>query len=144
MVVERVFATVVAECDGEQPWLSRVRKGLSTLIEIFAREPELARTAVVEVAVAGAEARQRHWDAVTRFTGYLEDGRAELDPGGELPQHISVMATGAVSGLIFDELVAGRAAQLPSLMPDLLFAMLVPFIGPAAATEEMRRAVQAT
>ena len=53
------------------------------------------------------------------------------------------MATGAVSGLIFDELVAGRAAQLPSLMPDLVFAMLVPFIGPAAATEEMRRAVQA-
>lgn len=144
MVVERVFATLVAECDGEQPWLSRVRKGLATLIEIFAREPELARTAVVEVAVAGAEARRRHWDAVTRFTGYLEDGRGELDLGGELPKHIAVMATGAVSGLIFDELVAGRTAQLPSLMPDLLFAMLVPFIGPAAATEEMRRAVQAT
>lgn len=144
MLVERVFATVVAECDGEQPWLSRVRKGLATLVGIFAREPELARTAVVEVAVAGAEARQRHWDAVTRFTGYLEDGREELDPSGKLPKHISVMATGAVSGLIFDELVAGRAAQLPALMPDLVFAMLVPFIGPAAATEEMRRAVQAT
>ena len=81
---------------------------------------------------------------VARFTAYLEDGRAEVDPGGNLPTHISVMATGAVSGLIFDELVAGRTAQLPSLMPDLLFAMLVPFIGPAAATEEMRRAVQAT
>jgi AcrR family transcriptional regulator len=144
MLVERVFATIVAECDGEQPWLSRVRKGLATLIGIFVREPELARTAIVEVAVAGAEARQRHWDAVARFTGYLEDGREELDPGGELPKHISVMATGAVSGLIFDELVAGRTANLPSMMPDLLFAMLVPFIGPAAATEEMRRAVQAT
>src|SRR6478752_6728135 len=98
MVVERVFAALVAECDGEQPWLARVRKGLATLIEIFAREPELARTAVVEVAVAGAEARQRHWDAVARFTGYLEDGREELELGGELPKHISVMATGAVSG----------------------------------------------
>ena len=54
------------------------------------------------------------------------------------------MATGAVSGLIFDELVAGRTAQLPALLPDLLFAMLVPFIGLTAATEEMRRAVQAT
>lgn len=85
MLVERVFDTIVAECDGEQPWLSRVRKGLATLIGIFAREPELARTAVVEVAVAGAEARQRHWDAVARFTGYLEDGEG-LDPGGELPQ----------------------------------------------------------
>jgi len=54
-----------------------------------------------------------------------------------------VMAVGAVSGLIFDELVAGRAEQLPELMPDLLFAMLVPYLGPAAAADEMRRAAQA-
>ena len=64
----------------------------------------------------------------------------EVDRGGNLPDAQAVMATGAVSGLIFDELVAGRTAQLPSLLPDLLFAMLVPYIGPGAATEEMRRA----
>jgi AcrR family transcriptional regulator len=138
-MVERVFATVVAECEGEQPWLPRVRKGLTTLVEIFSREPELARTALVEVAAAGAEARQRHWDAVSRLTAYLDTGRG-LDGGEELPEHISTMAVGAVSGLIFDELVAGRTEQLPELMPDLLFAMLVPYIGPTAAAEEMRRA----
>jgi AcrR family transcriptional regulator len=137
-MVERVFATVAAECEGEQPWLPRVRKGLSTLVEIFSRDPELARTALVEVAAAGAEARQRHWDAVSRLTAYLDTGRG-LD-GAELPEHTSTMAVGAVSGLIFDELVAGRTAQLPALMPDLLFAMLVPYIGPTAAAEEMRRA----
>ena len=104
-------------------------QGLATLVEIFSREPELARTALVEVAAAGAEARQRHWDAVSRLTAYLDDGR-RLDGGEELPEHISTMAVGAVSGLIFDELVAGRTEQLPELMPDLLFAMLVPYIGP--------------
>lgn len=138
-MVDRVFAEVTAECDGQQPWLARVRKGLATLVEIFALEPELARTAVVEVAAAGAEARQRHWDAVARFTRYLDAGR-KLSGGPDLPEHISTMAVGAVSGLIFDELVAGRTAQLPDLMPDLLFAMLVPYIGPTAAAEEMRRA----
>lgn len=138
-MVERVFATVVSECEGERPWLPRVRKGLATLVEIFSREPELARTALVEVAAAGAEARQRHWEAVSRLTAYLDSGR-RIDGGEELPEHISTMAVGAVSGLIFDELVAGRTAQLPDLMPDLLFAMLVPYIGPTAAAEEMRRA----
>lgn len=138
-LVERVFATIVAECDGEQPWLSRVRRGLATLVEIFALDPEVARTAIIEVAAAGPEARQRHSDALERFVRYLDDGR-ELYPDAELPEHISVMAAGAVSGLIFDELIAGRGAELPSLLPDLLFAMLVPFIGPAAATQEMRRA----
>jgi AcrR family transcriptional regulator len=140
MLVEQVFATVTSRCDGEEAWLQRVRKGLETIVELFALEPELARTAVVEVAAAGADARQRHWNAVVRFTEYLEEGR-ELARGRELPENISLLSAGAVSGLIFDELLAGRAAQLPAMLPDLLFAMLVPYIGPRAAADEMRRGV---
>jgi len=142
MLVEQVFAEVVANCDGEQSWLERVERGLATIVELFAVDPQLARTAVVEVAAAGADARQRHWNAVARFTAYLEDGR-ELANGRELPENISLMSAGAVSGLIFDELLAGRAAQLPALLPDLLFAMLVPYIGPRAAADEMRRVAAA-
>jgi len=142
MLVERVFAEVVGRCDGELTWLDRVQKGLEAIVEMFALDPELARTAVVEVAAAGAEARQRHWDAVARFTEYLEEGR-QLSDDRELPENISLMSAGAVSGLIFDELLAGRAAQLPGMLPDLLFAMLVPYIGPRAAAEQMRRAAEA-
>ena len=139
MVVERVVGEVVASCDGEQDWLERVRIGLTTIVDLFALDPELARTAVVEVAAAGADARQRHWDAITRFTEFLEDGK-EIAGDRELPDNIALMAAGAVSGLIFDELLTGRAERLPELLPDLLFALLVPYIGPGAATEEMRRA----
>jgi AcrR family transcriptional regulator len=139
MLTERVLDEVVANCDGEQTWLERVRVGLTTLVEMFALDPQLARTAIVEVAAAGADARQRHWNAVTRFTEFLEDGE-ELTEGRDLPDNIALMAAGAVSGLIFDELLTGRAERLPQLLPDLLFALLVPYIGPGAATEEMRRA----
>jgi AcrR family transcriptional regulator len=139
LVVDRVLGEVVAKCDAGQPWLERMRVGLATVVEMFALDPELARTAIVEVAAAGAEARQRHWDAVSRLTVYLAEGE-ELAGGRELPPNIGLMAAGAVSGLIFDELLTGRAERLPELLPDLLFAMLVPYIGPGAATEEMRRA----
>jgi AcrR family transcriptional regulator len=139
MVTERVVAEVVASCDGEQDWLERVRTGLTTIVELFALDPELARTAIVEVAAAGADARRRHWNAINRFTEFLEDGK-EMAGGRELPENIALMAAGAVSGLIFDELLTGRAERLPQLLPDLLFALLVPYIGPGAATEEMRRA----
>ncbi len=142
VLVEQVYAEVVANCNGAESWLQRVENGLATIVELFALEPELARTAIVEVAAAGAEARQMHWDAVARFTKYLEGGR-ELSDGRELPENISLMSAGAVSGLIFDELLAGRAAQLPAMLPDLLFAMLVPYIGPGAAAEEMRRVAAA-
>jgi AcrR family transcriptional regulator len=139
LAVERVLDEVIANCDGEQSWLERVRTGLTTIVELFALDPELARTAIVEVSAAGADARQRHWNAINRFTEFLEDGE-ELAGGRELPENISLMAAGAVSGLIFDELLTGRAERLPELLPDLLFAMLVPYIGPGAATAEMRRA----
>jgi AcrR family transcriptional regulator len=139
MAVERILDEVMARCDGDLPWLERVRAGLATIVELFALDPELARTAIVEVAGAGADARQRHWNAVTKFTEFLVDGE-ELAGGRELPENIALMAAGAVSGLIFDELLTGRAERLPQLLPDLLFALLVPYIGPGAATEEMRRA----
>jgi AcrR family transcriptional regulator len=142
MLVEQIFGEVVSGCDGKQPWLSRMTNGLTTIVDRFAVDPALARTAVVEVAAAGADARQLHWNAIARFTEYLDAGR-ELAGGKELPENISLMSAGAVSGLIFDELLAGRAAQLPARLPDLLFAMLVPYVGPQAAAAEMRRVASA-
>jgi AcrR family transcriptional regulator len=142
LLVERIFAAAVAGCDGTQPWLERVQGGLARIVELFTLDPPLARTAIVEAAGAGAEARRRYRDALGRFSELLEDGR-ELAPGRELPENITLMATGAVSGLIFEELLIGRAERLPELLPDLVFALLVPFIGPGAAGEEMRRAAAA-
>ena len=139
LLTEQVLERVIANCDGEQAWVERVRIGLATIVEMFALDPALARTAIVEVAAAGADARRRHWNAIVRFTEFLEEGE-ELAGGRELPENISLMAAGAVSGLIFDELLTGRAERLPQLLPDLLFALLVPYLGPGAATEEMRKA----
>lgn len=142
MLVEQVFAEVVANCDGGAPWMARMTDGLTKIVDLFAAEPTMARTAVVEVAAAGADARRLHWEAIGRFTEYLDAGR-ELAGGKPLPENISLMSAGAVSGLIFDELLAGRAVQLPERLPDLLFAMLVPYVGPQAAAAEMRRVAAA-
>lgn len=142
MLVERLFADVADGCDDTAPWTSRVTAGLRTIVDRFAADPALARTAVVEVAAAGADARRLHLDAIDRFARYLDPGR-ELAGGKELPENISRMSAGAVSGLIFDELLAGRAGRLPERLPDLLFAMLVPYVGPQAAAVEMRRVAAA-
>jgi AcrR family transcriptional regulator len=139
MLVEEVFDSVITSCSAEDNWLDRVHAGLATLVKLFSVDPDLARTAVVEVAAAGADARQLHWNAMNRFTEYLDGGR-ELAGDRQLPDNIALMATGAVSGLIIEELVTRGADRLPELLPDLLFAMLVPYIGPTAAAEQMRKA----
>jgi AcrR family transcriptional regulator len=138
VAVERVVGEVVAVCDAERPWRERVRCGLSTIVELFAREPALARTVVVEVAAAGGDARRWHWAVLARFGQLLEAGREPLQ-GAELPANAGLMSASAAAGLIFDELQRGRPGELPELLPELTFAALVPYVGPRAAVEEMQR-----
>jgi AcrR family transcriptional regulator len=139
MLTEQFFAQLRASREGQATWLDQVHASLATIIELFALDPALARTAVVEVAVAGPEARQLYWEAIARLGEQLDPGR-ELLAGEEVPEHVSLMAAGAVAGLIFDELIRGRAAELPALLPDLVFVTLVPYLGPHAAALEMERA----
>lgn len=134
LAVERVLDTVAAACD-EGPWLQRVRRGLAALVGLFAGEPELGRTALVEVAVAGREALADKQVALDRLARLLESGD-DVPRAGGLPAGTAQMAVGAVAGLLFEELRAGRAAGLPDRLPDLLFALLVPYLGPSEAAAE--------
>lgn len=134
LAAERILAETLSACPGERPWRERMHSGLEAIVALFARDPTLARTAIVEIAAAGAAGRRRHSIALGSFARLLEPDR-ELPRRAELPPNTALMAVSAVAGLIFDELQAGRAADLPARLPELEFALLVPFIGPRAAAE---------
>jgi AcrR family transcriptional regulator len=138
LAAERAASAVEAACEPERSWLERARAGLGALVELFAADPELARTVVVEAVAAGAEIRQRQVELIGRLARGLERGR-DVEPV-ELPAETGLMAASAVNGLLFEEVQSGRAADLPARLPDLLFALLVPFLGPAEAVEQMRYA----
>jgi hypothetical protein len=42
--------------------------------------------------------------------------------------------------MVFDEIRAGRAGKLPAMLPDLVFAVTMPYLGAEAAEEAMRSA----
>jgi len=134
-VVERVVGEVIANCEGEEDWAERVRIGLATIIEIFALKPELARTVIVEPVAAGAEGQRRRRRTIERFARLLETGQK---PIAQMPLQASraTMAVGAAESLLFDEIRAGRAADLRDRSADLAFAVLVPYLGPRAAFGE--------
>jgi AcrR family transcriptional regulator len=123
--------------EAEDRWPDQARAGLATLLEALAADPAQARLALVDVAAAGPAAQRRFRAAVQRLTPFFDEGR-DFAPGGRnLPANASRMAAGAVVGLISDELIAGRADELPSLLSDLLFATLVAYLGPDAAAREV-------
>jgi len=137
--IDVLVRRVIAAYEEAGAWPERAARGLAELLEQLAAEPQLARLALVDIGSAGPAAQRRYRAAVQRLTALFEEGR-DFAPGGRnLPANTSRMAIGGVTGLISDELVAGRAEQLPGLLSDVLFATLVPYIGPDAAAREADR-----
>lgn len=135
--VDALVRRVSAAYEAEEGWPNRARAGLAALLEVLAEEPEVARLTMVDVGAAGPAAQRRYRAALQRLTPFFDEGR-DFAPGGrDLPANTSRMAIGAVAGLISDELSEERAEDLPSLLSDVLFATLVPYIGPAAAAREV-------
>jgi AcrR family transcriptional regulator len=119
-------------------WAKRVCAGLETLLEHLAAHPEEARFAIVEVLAAGPKALARRDAALRQFTGFLEAGRSETSV--ELPGITSLSLTGGVNELLYSEILHGAATSLPSRLPDLMFWITLPFLGPEGAAAERERA----
>lgn len=137
--VDALARQVTSAYEAEERWPARAAAGLGALLEALAAEPQLARLSLVDVGGAGPAAQRRFRNAVRRLTPLFDEGRDFAAGGRGLPANTSRMAIGGVTGLIAEELVAGRAEQLPDLLSDALFATLVPYIGPSAAAREVER-----
>jgi len=137
--VEALLRRVAAAFDAEEEWPERVRAGLAEFLAALAEEPDLARLALLDVDAAGPAAQRRSRTALQRLAPLLDEGR-DFAPGGRsLPANTSRMTIGAIVGLTSDEIAAGRTARLLELLPELLFAALVPYVGPADAAERAGR-----
>lgn len=142
---EAVFDVLVAhvtaafEAASEAPWPEQIAAGLGALVELLSMEADIARMAMVEVTAAGDDTRERYRSMLTRFTPFLEKGRTYSGQGEELPADTARFAIGGATSMIFDEVRAGRGPELKRILPDLVFAVLMPYLGPEAAEDEMRR-----
>ncbi len=140
-VFDVLLAHVTAgfEAAADEPWPEQIAAGLRALVELLSMEADIARLAMVEVTAAGDDARERYRAMLTRFTPFLERGRTYSGQGEELPADTARFAIGGATSMIFDEIRAGRGPELKRILPDLVFAVLMPYLGPEDAEDEMRR-----
>jgi AcrR family transcriptional regulator len=139
ILVDNLEETVRAAYSKPGPWPSRLRGALAATLEWFAADPDAARFTLVEFSTVGPAFGKTFQAEYARFTSLLEEGleEASLDP--QLAR-ASELAVGAILARIYEEVVLGRAAQLPQLLPDLTYGLLVPFVGEAAAQAEREKA----
>jgi AcrR family transcriptional regulator len=125
---------------GPRPWPERMREALAATLGWFAADPDAARFTLVELSTVGPAFRPIFQTEYARFTRLLEDGIGDEDPNPDL-RGASGLAVGAMLARIYEEIVLGRTVELPRLLPDLTYDLLVPFVGEAVAREEQRRAI---
>lgn len=140
-VIDVVVAHVAGayESAAGESWPDRVVAALRSLVDLLAAESDIARMAMVEVTAVGEDARLRYRAALGRFVPFLEEGRSFFSGVEGLPADTARFAIGGLTSMIFDEVRAGRCAELPQMVPDLTFAVLMPYLGAEEAEAEMRR-----
>ncbi|HET8639424.1 MAG TPA: TetR/AcrR family transcriptional regulator [Solirubrobacterales bacterium] len=125
------------ESKSEAPWAEQAAAGLGEMLKHLAEHPDEARFAIVEVLAAGPRALARRDAALRQFTRFLDAGREETSV--ELPEITSLSLAGGINELLYSEILHGAASGLPERLPDLIFWITLPFLGPEKAAEEREK-----
>ncbi len=121
---------------GGAVWRDRVRFGLETLLRFAMREPNTARMMVVEARAASATAVRRRVELMDHFAECLDSQAHELLPARG--SHTRLTASGIVGGVesvLYSRLCKQEFAQLESLLPSLMYFVVLPYEGHEAAVE---------
>lgn len=111
--------------EGSRDWHSAVWRHLESLLEILAGTPAFAEAAIVEIEMVGPDARRKRAELLHRFRGFFS-GAPELPKEVDRTTVIDTVI-GGVYTAIYQRCAAGRAAELPKLLPSLAYYVLTPF-----------------
>jgi AcrR family transcriptional regulator len=138
-VLAQLFAAVTEAAEHEEPGAARLRAGLSAFLGFLAREPAFARMCIVEALAAGPEAVRRRNAAMATFARIIDENARELDASLQPSELTAETIVGGLYEVIFARVVRGEIRELPELLPDLMYSVLLPYVGPKQALAEYRR-----
>jgi AcrR family transcriptional regulator len=126
--------------ESQDGWANRLRAGLAALLNALAQDPPVARVCFVEVMAAGPKAVVRRNQAMRTLTEvFASTTGAEDDQARKLPPVALLSLLGGLAEILYQEISNGAAANLPELLPDLMYTAVLPILGPEAAERELKR-----
>ena len=138
----RLLTLTLEAFETQDEWADRVRAALSALLHALARDPTAARLCFIEVMTAGPRAIAARNEAMRGFTIVFDTGRLEDDRNR--PPALALNMVGGMSEIVHREIAAGRAEDLPDVLPDLMYTAVLPILGPEAAERELERGQRRT
>jgi AcrR family transcriptional regulator len=138
-IVDRARALVLEACAEETGWRETVRAGLERLLRFMDEEPGLARLCVVEALSAGERVMKTRARVLGELAAVVDRGRSASDAVREPPEVTAEGVVGAVFAVLYTRLAEGGDRPLLDLLGSLMSMIVLPYLGPAAATRELSR-----
>jgi AcrR family transcriptional regulator len=138
VLLARVWDRIdAAYSHGHREWPERIATALATLIKLYVTEPDFARLLTVDVMSAGEVALARRDAALNQFAVFFEAGAAGLPPAMAGQDLLVQAVIGGLSEILYAHIVERQVERLPEILPELLYCVLVPYIGHFGATSAM-------
>jgi AcrR family transcriptional regulator len=120
-------------------WRGRVRATAYALYRFLAADERLRHLTVVEVRAADERTQLLLGAEIEALFDLIDQGRAE--PGA--PAGLTRATAEQVGGGIFNQMyvAAGRGGEMPAeaeIVPQMMYGVVLPYLGPGAAAEELR------
>jgi AcrR family transcriptional regulator len=138
-VTTQLLTQVYTSFEAADGLVSRVRDSLDAFLTFVAEEPSFADMCIVEVMAAGPTAIERRNRTMAAFAEMIEKAAAEELPKSKLPPALTAETlVGGIYEVVYSRVLQGRGEELPSLLPDLLFSVLLPYVGQETATSLLK------
>ena len=133
----RLYVTEVY--DPLDPWRVRTRATLHALLGFLEDEPVRGRLLVVEAPAAGRAVLERRAQVLGELIEAVDRGRAESERTATLTPLTAEGLIGSVLAVLHARMVSGGTPALEELTNPLMSMIVLPYLGPAAARQELKR-----
>jgi AcrR family transcriptional regulator len=133
-LAELTSAAEDARAQLEEKSAAAIRNALKAVLELLAAKPDHAQLLLLEAPNVDPE-------IVRRYRAQILLALQAQYQAGKGPRQASAnpdLAFGRAKVLITDYVAAGKAAQLPALLPELVYIALLPYLGQDLALAEAR------
>jgi AcrR family transcriptional regulator len=124
--------------NSQEEWPDRLRAVACEIVDNLRRDPNRASFAV-EVLSAGDAARARRDMTMRVIASLIDAGRNEMDDPESVPHTTAEALAGSAYGQVYAKVVRGEADELPALVPQLMSAAVMPYLGVEAGLAELAR-----
>jgi AcrR family transcriptional regulator len=124
--------------NSQESWPDGLRAVACEIVDNLRSDPGRASFAV-EVLSAGDAARARRDMTMRVIASLIDAGRNEMDDPESVPHTTAEALAGSAYGQVYAKVVRGEADELPSLVPQLMSAAVMPYLGVEAGLAELAR-----